>query len=140
MSEKLQLGENHRRAVSVLLRGLERMCDEIESALVETPGVLRRATDDLSAAQGMALRKMSGRVRGEIRRLNSEIELDPAVRSRQRTIRAILSANIFNLEESGSGRRRGYGPMSKETAAQLEGEFNRLTALLEEMEAVVEQK
>ena len=32
MSEKLQLGENHRRAVSVLLRGLERMCNEIESA------------------------------------------------------------------------------------------------------------
>jgi len=140
MSEKLQLGENHRRAVSVLLRGLERMCDEIESALVETPGVLRRVKDDLSAAQGMALRKMSGRVRGEIRRLNSEIELDPAVRSRQRTIRAILSVNIINLEESGSERLRGYGPMSKEAAEQLDGEFNLLIALLEEMEAVVERK
>ena len=140
MSEKLQLGENHRRAVSVLLRGLERMCDEIESALVEAPGVLRRVKDDLSAAQGMALRKMSGRVRGEIRRLNLEIELEPGVRSRQRTIRAILSVNIINLEESGSERLRGYGVLSKEAAAQLDGEFNRLIALLEEMEAVVEQK
>ena len=110
MSEKLQLGENHRRAVSVLLRGLERMCDEIESALVETPGVLRRVKDDLSAAQGMALRKMSGRVRGEIRRLNSEIELDPAVRSRQRTIRAILSVNIINL---GNRDRNGSAVMGQ---------------------------
>ena len=104
MSEKLKLGENHRRVVSVLLRGLEQMCDEIEARLAEVPGVLRQVKSDLSHAQSAALREMTARVREEIRRLNTEIELDAAVRSPRRAILALLSASIVNLEESDSKR------------------------------------
>ncbi|MGH9730736.1 MAG: hypothetical protein ACRD4A_03475 [Candidatus Acidiferrales bacterium] len=107
MTQKLKLGENHRRVVSVLLRGLEQMCDEIEARLEEAPGVLRQVRSDLSAAQDTDLREMTARVREEIRRLNTEIELDAAIRSPRRAILALLSASIVNLEESDSKRLRG---------------------------------
>lgn len=139
MSEKLKLGENHRRAVSVLLRGLEQMCEEIEARLGEVPGVLRQVKSDLSPAQGAALREMTARVRAEIRRLNAEIELDAAVRSPRRAILALLSASIVNLEESDSKRLRGYGSLASEAAARLDEEFNRLVALLEEMITIAEE-
>ncbi|HLJ42126.1 MAG TPA: hypothetical protein VKT50_11620 [Candidatus Acidoferrales bacterium] len=138
MSEKLKLGENHRRVVSVLLRGLEQMCDEIEARLAEVPGVLRQVKSDLSHAQSAALREMTARVREEIRRLNTEIELDAAVRSPRRAILALLSASIVNLEESDSKRLRGYGPLASEAAARLDDELSRLVALLEEMTTTAE--
>lgn len=138
MSEKLKLGENHRRVVSVLLRGLEQMCDEIEARLEEAPGVLRQVKSDLSAAQGAALREMTARVREEIRRLNTEIELDAAIRSPRRAILALLSASIVNLEESDSKRLRGYGPLASEAAVRLDDEVSRLVALLEEMTTIAE--
>ncbi|HEV2297426.1 MAG TPA: hypothetical protein VGR72_02790 [Candidatus Acidoferrales bacterium] len=138
MSEKLKLGENHRRVVSVLLRGLEQMCDEIEARLAEVPGVLCHVKSDLSPAQGAALREMTARVREEIRRLNTQIELDAAVRSPRRAILALLSASIVNLEESDSKRLRGYGPLASEAAARLDDELSRLIGLLEEMTTIAE--
>ena len=138
MTEKLKLGENHRRVVSVLLRGLEQACDEIEATFRESPGTLRRIHDDLSAPQRSALRELAQRVRGEIRRLAAEIELDASVGSQRRTVLALLSASIVNLEESEPKKLRGYGAMSQEAEARLGGEFQRLVALLEQMAAIVE--
>jgi hypothetical protein len=138
MSEKLKLGENHRRVVSVLLRGLEQACDEIEAAFLGSPGALHRIHDDLSPKQRSALHEMTERVRGEIHRLASEIELDTLIRSQCRTILALLSASIVNLEESEPKKLRGYGPMSPEAEARLSSEFQRLIELFEQMAAVVE--
>ncbi|HEV2617201.1 MAG TPA: hypothetical protein VGU63_11400 [Candidatus Acidoferrales bacterium] len=139
MAQKLKLGENHRRVVSVLLRGLEQMCDEIEARLAEVPGVLRQVKSDVSPAQNTALREMTARVREEIRRLSTEIELDAAVRSPRRAILALLSASIVNLEESNSKRLGGYGALARESAARLDEEFSRLIVLLEEMTTIAEE-
>lgn len=138
MSEKLKLGENHRRVVSVLLRSLEQACDEIDASFRESPGTLRRIYDDLSPAQRSTLREMTQRVRGEIRRLASEIELDTSVGSQRRTVLALLSSSIVNLEESEPRKLRGYGSMSPEAEARLGKEFHRLVALFEQMAAIVE--
>jgi hypothetical protein len=54
VTEKLKLSENHRRVVSVLLRGLEQACDEIEVSFQEPMGTLRRVHGDLSAGQRSA--------------------------------------------------------------------------------------
>lgn len=138
MSEKLKLGENHRRVVSVLLRGLEQACDEIDASFRGSPGTLRRIHDDLSPVQRSSLREITQRVRGEIRRLASEIELDTSVGSQRRTVLALLSASIVNLEESEPRKLRGYGAMSPEVEARLGKEFHRLVALFEQMAAIVE--
>lgn len=139
MAEKLKLGENHRRVVSVILRGLEQACDEIDATLHESPGTLRRVRDDLTPAQHSALQQMTGRVRGEVRRLASEIELDTSVGSQRRTILALLSACVINLQESEPKKLRGYGEMSQEAEARLTSEFQRLIDLLQQVAAIVEQ-
>lgn len=139
MAEKLNLGENHRRVVSVLFRGLEQACDEIDATFRESPGALRHVADDLSSKQRSALLEMTERVRIEIRRLTSEIELDISIRSQRRTILALLSSCIVNLEESEPKKLRGYGPMSPEVEARLSNEFQRLIELLERMTAIVEE-
>ena len=139
MHDKLKLGENHRRVVSVLLRGLEQACDEIEATFRESPGTLRRIHDDLSPAQRSALRELTQRVRGEIRRLASEIELDTSIGSQRRTVLALLSASIVNLEESEPQKLRGYGVMLPEAESRLGKEFHHLVSLFEQMAAIVEQ-
>lgn len=139
MSEKLKLGENHRRVVSVLFRGIEQTCDEIDAAFRESPSALRHVARDLSSAQRAALREMTERVRSEIQRLASEIELDISIRSQRRIILALLSSCIVNLEESQPKKLRGYGPMSPEVEARLSSEFQRLIEMLERMAAIVDE-
>lgn len=140
MSEKLKLGENHRRVISVVFRGIEQACDEIDATFRESQGALRHVADDLSSKQVSALLEMTGRVRGEIHRLATEIELDISIRSQRRTIVALLSSCIVNLEESEPKKLRGYGPMSTEAEARLGTEFRRLIDVLERMAAIVEER
>lgn len=140
MSAKLELGENHRRVVSVLLRGVERACDEIEAALDDSDCVLYRVSGDISLEQQQSLRKMAERVRSEIARIASQIELDVSVHSRRRRIAALLSTSIVNLEESTPDKLRGYGELSAEAKSRLETDFTRLLALLNEMESALEKE
>jgi hypothetical protein len=139
MSVKLKLGENHCRVVSVLLRGLERACDEIDAALDDSDGLFRRVSDDLSATQRQTLQKMTEKVRAELRRIASEVELDVSVHSRRRRIRALLSTSIVNLEESTPDKLRGYGELSAEAKSRLQSDLNRLLDLLNAMEAALEE-
>ena len=139
MANKLKLGENHRRVVSVLLRGVERACNEIEAALSDSDSLLYRVSADLSVEQQQALRKMTDRVRAELARISSQIDLDVSVHSRRRRILALLSSSIVNLEESTPEKLRGYGELSAEAKTKLESEFARLLALLNEMESAIER-
>lgn len=139
MTSKLKLGENHRRVVSVLLRGVERACNEIEAALSDSDSLLYRVSADLSVEQQQSLRKMTDRVRAELARISSQIDLDVSVHSRRRRILALLSSSIVNLEESTPEKLRGYGELSAEAKAKLESEFASLLALLNEMESALER-
>src|SRR5713226_1345054 len=139
-SDKLRLGENHRRVVSVLLREVEKMCDAILDWLDKKPGLLLRVQDDMTAEQQAGLRKLVQQLRGEIRRFDSEVTLDPAVPSRRRAIATLLSAHRINLEEVNSGNLRGYGRLPDEVGRELDGKLGRLTTLLEAMSGVVEQR
>ncbi len=136
--EKLKLGENHRRVISVVLRGLEQMCEEIERWLDKRSGVLLHVENDLTAEQRVQLCTLVKQLRGEIERLATEIELDRGAQSLVRAIRALLSASIVDLEESDSSRLKGYGNLSEVAKNKLDTEILRLTGLLEEMVDVVE--
>lgn len=138
MSAKLKLGENHRRVVSVLLRGLERACDEIDAALHDSDGLFRRVSDDLSSTQRQTLPKITEKIRAELRRISSEVELDVSVHSRRRRIRALLSTSIVNLEESTPDKLRGYGEMADEAKIRLQTEFKCLLDLLNAMESALD--
>ncbi len=139
-SDKLRLGENHRRVVSVLLREVEKMCDAILEWLDKKPGLLLRVQDDMTAEQQAGLRKLVEQLRGEIRRFDSEVTLDPAVQSRRRAIATLLSAHRINLEEVNSANLRGYGRLPDEVGRELDAKLGRLTTLLEAMSGVVEER
>ncbi|HEV2386375.1 MAG TPA: hypothetical protein VGS20_03875 [Candidatus Acidoferrales bacterium] len=140
MTEKLKLGENHRRAISVLLREVERMCEAIDSCLQARPGALQRLVDDLTAPQRRKLARMIESLRAELGRLEREIELDAALKSPRRTILALLSAQIVNLQESTAAGLRGYGPMPETASRKLDAETAQLILRLEEMIAVLAGK
>ena len=138
MAAKLKLGENHRRVVSVLLRSIERACDEIEATLGDSGGLLHRVSADLTPEQQRELRRMAERVRAELAHIVSQIELDVSVHSCRRRIAALLSTNIVNLEESTPDKLRGYGELSAEAKSRLETEFTRLLELLNYMESLLD--
>ena len=138
--KKLKLGENHRRAVSVLLRQLEQMCGQLETLLVKPSGVLLRMEDDLAAEPAGALRELAGALRAEIERQVSEIELDVKHQSRRAAIRALLSTRWADLEDSKSSGLKGYGKLPAEASAKLDRELDRLMALVEEMITAIETK
>src|SRR5712692_9257267 len=139
-SDKLRLGENHRRVVSVLLREVEKMCDAILDWLDKKPGLLLRVQDDMTAEQQAGLHKLVQQLRGEIRRFDSEVTLDPAVQSRRRAIAALLSANRTHLEEVDSAGLRGYGQLPEDVGRERDAKLGRLTTLLEVMSGVVEER
>ncbi len=94
----------------------------------------------MTAEQQAGLRKLVQQLRGEIRRFDSEVTLDPAVQSRRRAIATLLSAHRINLEEVNSANLRGYGRLPDEVGRELDGKLGRLTTLLEAMSGVVEQR
>lgn len=139
-AKKLQLGENHRRVVSVLMRRVEMVCEGILQDLDRKSGLLYSLEDDLAPEHARKLRELAEKLRKEVARVESEISLDPAVRSRKRSIAARISSAIIDLEEVGGSGLRGYGAVSKELEQALDEKFARLTAVLQEMERVAEFK
>jgi len=136
--KKLQLGENHRRVVSVLIRRVEAACDGILQDLERRPGLLLRMEDDVRAEQDGRLRELVAKLRAEVGRVASEVTLDAAVRSRRRSIAARISATMIDLEDVSGSALRGYGAMSAEDERVLTEKFARLIAVLEEMERIAE--
>lgn len=136
---KLALGENHRRVLSVVLRSLEQMCEEIEGWLERKPGLLFRVEDDLSPRQRRELRQQAIRLRGQLRRLADEIALNASVQSPRRAIAALLSSHIVQLEETTSERLRGYGVLSEEARQKIDAELAQLIRLTEQMLECVER-
>jgi hypothetical protein len=138
-SEKLKLDENHRRAVSVVLQSLERMCDDCEAWLARSSGLLLRVQNDLSERQRESLRNHLQQVRDELRRISHEMAVDVKIQFPQRAILALLVSNVTNLEETNSKQLRGYGRLSEEAAVKVDAEMARLNAILEQMINAIER-
>ena len=58
-SAKIEFGENHRRVVSVLMRGTERACDEVVACLGPRSAVLAEVRDDLTSEAKVQLRDLA---------------------------------------------------------------------------------
>src|SRR5713101_165523 len=126
MPEKLHLGENHRRVISIVIRNLEQMCEEIEHWIERPSDTLLDFEHDLSIEQPDRLRHLIAELRGEIRRITTEVELNRGSKSRKGAIRALLSVHLVELEETESSRLRGYGRLSEEAKQKLDQEVGRL--------------
>ncbi len=137
---KIELDENHRRVVSVLLRQVEKACEGVLEWLDREPGLLNRLRDDLSVSQRERLRELTGRLREEVYRFESEVTLSPAIQSRKRAIAALLSSTQIDLEEGKSPGLRGYGRLPEEVERELDTKLDRLLLVLEVMSTVVDRE
>jgi len=139
-AKKLHLSENHRRVVSVLMRRVETVCEGILQDLDRKSGLLHNMEDDVPPEQARMLRLLAEKLRAEVARVESEISLDPAIRSRKRSIAARISSAIIDLEEIGGSGLRGYGAVSEELEQALGEKFARLVGVLQEMERIAISK
>ncbi len=137
--QKLDLGENHRRVVSAVLRGAESTCEEVLSWLEQPSGHLRQFEEDLGPEQASELRSLVSRLREEIRRIEGEMLLDISVQSRARCIASSVSLTRVEIEEVLTPGLRGYGMLPSEVEAALDEKFLRLLACLERMSVAAER-
>jgi hypothetical protein len=138
-SQRLSLGENHRRVVSAVLRRVETTCDEVIWWLERGDGELRHIEEDVSPNRAEALRTLVERLRTEMRRATNEIVIDPSVQSRARGIAASLSLTRTELEEVLTPGLRGYGAIPREAEQALDKKFARLLAVLRSMGEIAER-
>ncbi len=137
-SEKLRLGENHRRVVSAVLRRVEATCSEVTAWLERCSGLLQHLRDDISPGQAQELRSLAARLRAEVARVHEEVILDLGEQSRARGIAAAISLARVEVEEVMTPGLRGYGHLHREIEAALDVRFARLPDCLETMSDVVE--
>lgn len=138
-SRRIELGENHRRVVSAVLRRVEATCGEVMAWLERPSGLLQRLRDDVSAGQAQELRSLAGQLRAEVTRVHEEVTVDLGEQSRARGISAALSLTRTEIEEVMTPGLRGYGHLPREIEAALDAKFARLLDCLETMSNVVDR-
>ncbi|HUJ31207.1 MAG TPA: hypothetical protein VLY23_08005 [Candidatus Acidoferrum sp.] len=135
---RIELGENHRRAVSVLMRGTEQACKEVEEWLERTSGALTEVREDVPPEQEARLRELTARLRAEVQEFSGKVTLDKRRMSRRRSIAAIVCAALIDLEEVQDSGLKGYGKMSEEAKEVLNEYVVRMLDLLEQMLHIAE--
>jgi hypothetical protein len=138
-SQKVLLGENHRRVVSAVLRRVETTCDEVIWWLGRSAGDLHQIKEDVTSTQADALRSVVDQLREEIRNVQEEISVDASTESRARGIAASVSLTRTELEEVLTPGLRGYGALAPETEAALDQQFSRLLFYLYALGEITER-
>ncbi len=137
-SEKLRLGENHRRVVSAVVRRIEKTCDEVLAWLDRRPGLLHQFRNDITPEKADQLRVLVAGLREEMARFHREVTISPAVQSRARAVAGTVSFARTEIEEVMTPGLRGYGPIAPDAEAALDLRFTRFLACLEAMSDIVE--
>jgi hypothetical protein len=137
---KIQLSDNHRLAASVLFRGTERACDSALEWLDKPSTQMNELRDDVTAEEKAELRKLAAALRQEIEKLESKVQLDRSHSSRRRSIAALLSAALIDLQETQDSQLKGYGVLSPEAKKVLNDSIARMSAALQKMLAIAEAR
>ena len=135
---KIELGENHRRVISVLMRGTEGACDEMIEWLDRSSSALVEVRADLELEQQARLRELAARVKAQVQEFTSKVSLDKRRISRRRSVAAIVSAALIDLQEVQASGLKGYGRMPEDPKPVLEESIHRMVALLEQMLHIAE--
>lgn len=137
-SAKIEFGENHRRVISVLMRGTERVCDELVESLDHRSTTLAEVRDDLAPETKTQLRHLAGELKDEVLAFSRHAVLDKKQSSIRRSIAAIVSAALIDLQEAQNSGLRGYGPLGDREKYVFDGCIRRMIDLLEQILHIVE--
>lgn len=139
-TRKIEFSENHRRAISVLMRGTERACDGILEWLERRSKLMTEIRDDLTDAQQAQLRELVAKLRGEVDGFVRNAVLDRASASRRRSVAAIVSAALIDLQEVRDSELKGYGRLPADAKSVINEYLQRMLSLLERMLHVAERQ
>lgn len=137
-SAKIEFGENHRRVISVLMRGTERACDELVEWLDHRSTMLAEVRDDLAPETKAELRALAGELKDEVLAFSRHAVLDKKQSSIRRSIAAIVSAALIDLQEAQNSGLRGYGPLGDREKQLFDESIHRMIDLFEQMLRIVE--
>lgn len=137
-SAKIEFGENHRRVVSVLMRGTERACDELVEWLDHRSTMLAEVRDDLEPETKARLRGLAGELKDEVLAFSRHAVLDKKQSSVRRSIAAIVSTALIDLQEAQNSGLRGYGSLGDREKHAFDECVRRMIRLLEQILHVVE--
>ena len=126
------LPPNQCRVVQAYLGSLERELAEIEDILDgrQDDRIFTRFVDELGPDAAQAGRDWIRDMRVELRRGRKLLGLDETTESMLSVLEAHLSQIWVTLEESRSHRLEGYGPLTVEQAATVDGVITHLLDLL----------
>lgn len=137
---KIEFGENHRRVISVLMRGTERACDEVVEWLDHRSTMLAEVHDDLTPDAKAELRVLAGRLKTEVLAFSRRVALDKKQSSIRRSVAAIVSTALIDLQEVQNSGLRGYGTLGDREREALEQSIHRMATLLHEMLQIAERE
>jgi hypothetical protein len=139
-AEKIRFGENHRRAISALMRGTERACEEVLQWLDHRPTALVDVRNDLSPDQDNRLRGLVAALRAEVLGFSEKAHLDSKKSSVRRSVAAIVSTALVDLQEVEDSGLKGYGLLADRERRILDEHIPRMTTLLGQMLHIVENE
>jgi len=130
------LSDTHRRVLSVLVRLVENQLREAEQLLaLAAPGLAasQPVVDDLSAEERVRLHAVIADLRAEITAFHARYGLGSQPMSLRHLLATKASVLWEQLEDSRSGKLRGYGPLDPSTAQDLDATLTRLVALTNQL-------
>lgn len=139
-SSRIDFGENHRRVISVLMRGTERACDEVVEWLDRRSTILADVRGNFSPEAQQRLRDLAGQLKAEVLAFSREAALDKKESSIRRSIAAIVSAALIDLQEVQNSGLRGYGPLGEREKQAFDNRVLRMITLLHEMLHIAERE
>lgn len=132
-SEKIEFGENHRRAISVLMRGTERACDDATEWLDRHSSLLTEVRQDVEPEQQALLRESIAEIRRTIEEFAGKVSLENSRMSQRRSVAAIVSGALIDLQEVQDSGLKGYGPLPDPSKKILDRYLARMADLLKQM-------
>jgi Ni,Fe-hydrogenase III large subunit len=139
-SRKIEVGENHRRAISVLMRAIESATGDVVEWLTRSSTTLTEVRADLTPDQQARLRDLVVQVNAEVQRLEARIVLDKKRLSRRRSVAALASSALIDIQEVQASGLRGYGRLVEEAKPVLDDSLRRMALLLGQMLHIVENE
>jgi len=133
------LNANQKRSLSVALRLVEEIFDEVESLILSGPrqGTLLEFTGKLSAEEGKELLERLALGRQVVKEMVRRFALEKVPLDLRSRLTASLTYLWTVLADAYSKDLRDYGPISEELPQFLDPSLDRLEDLVQEMKRIV---
>ncbi len=122
------------------MRGTERACDEVVEWLDRRSTALAEVRDDLTPEQHARLPRLAGELKNQLVEFSRKVALDKRESSVRRSIAAIVSAALVDLEEVQNSSLSGYGPLGEGAKQLLDQYVSGMAAVLGQMLHIAEDE